>query len=61
MGKMRYAHSILVRKPEGKRPLGNLRHRQENNLVEIGFADVTGWGHGPVLAFCEYSNVFNIP
>jgi hypothetical protein len=32
MGEMRNAYSILVGKPEGKRPLGRLGHRWENDI-----------------------------
>ena len=32
MGERRGAHSILVGKPEGKRPLGRPRHRREDNI-----------------------------
>jgi hypothetical protein len=31
-GEKRNAHSVLVRKPEGKRSLGRTRHRLENNI-----------------------------
>jgi hypothetical protein len=40
MGEMRSAYKALVKKPEGKRPLGRSQHRQEDNtrmnLREIG-------------------------
>jgi hypothetical protein len=40
MGEKRNAYKVLVGKPEGKRPLGRLRHRLEDNikmdLREIG-------------------------
>jgi hypothetical protein len=32
MGEMKNANSILVGKPEGKRPLGRPRRRYENNI-----------------------------
>jgi hypothetical protein len=32
MGEKRSAYRILVRKPEGKRPLASPRHRQEDNI-----------------------------
>jgi hypothetical protein len=48
MGEVRNAYSILVEKPEGRRPLGRPRHRWEDNikmdLGEIGFRDVD-WIH----------------
>jgi hypothetical protein len=44
MGKVRGAYSILVGRPEGRRPLGRPRRRWEDNikmdLIEIGFGDV---------------------
>jgi hypothetical protein len=46
--RLRNTHKILVRKSEGKRPLGRLVHRWEVNirtdLREIGFKDVD-WIH----------------
>jgi hypothetical protein len=43
-GKVRGAYNILVGRPEGRRPLGRLRRRWEDNikmdLREIGFGDV---------------------
>jgi hypothetical protein len=40
-------HSMLVGKPEGKRPLGRPRHRWEDNikidLREVGGGLGTGW------------------
>jgi len=32
VGERRVAHRIQVEKPEGKRPLGRPRHRQEDNI-----------------------------
>ena len=32
MGERRGIYRVLVRKPEGRRPLGRLRHRWENNI-----------------------------
>jgi hypothetical protein len=32
MGERRGAYRILVKRPEGKRPLGRLRRRWENNI-----------------------------
>jgi hypothetical protein len=46
MGEARGAYITLVRKPDGRRPLGRPRHRWEDNikidLGEIGFGDVDG-------------------
>jgi hypothetical protein len=48
MGDMRNGYKILVRKPEGKRPLGRHKHRWEDNiridLMEIGW-EVVDWTH----------------
>jgi hypothetical protein len=48
MGEKRNAYSILVGKPEGKRPLASPRHRWEENirmdLREVGWEGV-GWMH----------------
>jgi hypothetical protein len=48
MKEVRGAYSILVGKPEERRPLGRPRRRWEDNikvdLEEIGFGDV-GWIH----------------
>jgi len=47
---MRNAYKILVRKPEGKRPFGRLRHRWEDNIRmdrrEIGWEPRTGTSGG---------------
>jgi hypothetical protein len=44
MAEVRGAYIILVGRPEGRRPMGRLRHRWEDNikvdLWEIGFGDV---------------------
>jgi hypothetical protein len=44
MGEVRSAYNILVRRPEGRRPLGRPRRRWEDNikmdLREIGFGDM---------------------
>jgi len=48
MGEMRNAYSILVVKPEEKRPLGRPRRRQEDNIItdlrEISL-EVVYWIH----------------
>jgi hypothetical protein len=48
MGEVRGAYNILVGRPEGRRQLGRLRRRWEDNIKmdikEIGFGDV-GWIH----------------
>jgi hypothetical protein len=44
MGEKRNAYSLLVRKPEGKRPLGRLKRTWVDNvrmdLGEVGWCDV---------------------
>jgi hypothetical protein len=48
MGEKRKAYRLLVRKPEGKRPLGRPRRRWIDNitvdLLEIGLGVVDGIG-----------------
>jgi hypothetical protein len=48
MGEVRGSYNILVGRPEGRRPLGRLRRRWEDNikmdLREIGLGDVD-WIH----------------
>jgi hypothetical protein len=48
MGDVRNAYNILIRKLEGKRPLGRPRHRLEDNngmeLREVGWEGVD-WIH----------------
>jgi hypothetical protein len=48
MGEVRGAYNILIRRPEGRRPLGKPRRRWEDkikmDLREIGFGDM-GWMH----------------
>jgi hypothetical protein len=56
---MKNAYNILVRNPEGKRPLGRSRHRWEDNirldLREIGCGqDASGSGQGSVAGSCEH-------
>jgi hypothetical protein len=46
------AYSILVGKPEGKRPLVRPRCRFEDNIR----LDSSGSGQGPVADTCEYGN-----
>jgi hypothetical protein len=43
MGEDRGVHSVLVGKPEGKRPLGRPRHRWEDN-IKMDLQEVVG-GH----------------
>jgi len=44
MGKRRGIYRVLVRKPEGKRPLGRHKHRWEDDirmdLQEVGCGDM---------------------
>jgi hypothetical protein len=45
MGEGRSTYRILVRRPEGRRPLGRPRHRWEDN-IKMDLQKV-GWGYGP--------------
>jgi hypothetical protein len=42
MGEKRTAYRILVGKPEGKRPLGRLRRRWDDN-IKMNLREI-GWG-----------------
>jgi hypothetical protein len=42
MGEKRNAYTVLVRQPEGKRPLGRSRRRWEDN-IRIDLREI-GWG-----------------
>jgi hypothetical protein len=61
MGEERKVYTVLVGKPEGKRPLGRPRSRWEDgirmDLREIGLGecglDLTVSGQGPVAGCCE--------
>jgi hypothetical protein len=44
MGEGRGAYRILVGRPEGRKPLGRLRRRWEDN-TKMDLQEV-GWGHG---------------
>ena len=44
MGEVRGAYSVLVGKPEGKRPLGRPRPRWDDN-IKVDLHEV-GWEHG---------------
>jgi hypothetical protein len=46
MEKRRGAYRVSVKKPEGRRPLGTLRHRWENN-IKMDLREV-GWGGGGI-------------
>jgi hypothetical protein len=43
MGIRRIACSILVKRPEGRKPLGKTRRKWEDN-IKMDFKDV-GWGY----------------
>jgi len=45
MGERRGVYRILVGKPEGKRPLGRLRRRWEDN-IKLDLQEVVCWGYG---------------
>jgi len=44
MGEERHAYRVLLRKPEGKRPLGTPKLRWEYN-IKMDLVEVV-WGHG---------------
>jgi hypothetical protein len=64
MGERRGVYRVLVGKPDGKRPLGRLGQRWEDNikkdLQEAGFGliglDRAGSGYGQVARTCECGN-----
>jgi hypothetical protein len=62
MGETRNTYKILVRKPEGNRPLGRPSYRWEDNirmdlkLVGAYGLDESGSGYGPVAGSCEHGN-----
>ena len=43
MGESRGVYRVLVRKPEGKRPLGRPRHRMEDKIKTFRKWDVGGY------------------
>ena len=54
-------YRVLVKNPDGKRPLGRPRHRWEENikmdLQEVGYGlDRAGSGKGQVAGTCECGN-----
>jgi hypothetical protein len=61
IGDRRGVYSVLVGKPEGKRPLGRPRHRWEDNIkvdlqeVGCGLGSV-GSGYGQVAGIYECGN-----
>jgi hypothetical protein len=61
-GKMRVADSILVGKPEGKRPLERPRLRWEDN-IRVGDCGLNASGSGQVQmeGYCEYDNEPSVP
>jgi hypothetical protein len=65
MGEMRNAYSVLVGKPEGKRPLGRPWHRWGHNKrmdlkVRCGL-DTSSSGQGPVVDYFEHANELQVP
>jgi hypothetical protein len=51
MGEERGVHRVLVGKPEGKRPLGRLKHRWEVN-IKMALPEVGG-GHGDRMELAQ--------
>jgi hypothetical protein len=54
MGARRCIYRVLLGKPEGKRPLGRLRHRWED-YIKMGLQK-GGWGAGQVVGTCKCGN-----
>ena len=68
MGKRRGVYTVLVGKPEGKRPLERPSRRWEDN-IKMDLREV-GWGHGldrsdsgkgQMAGFCECINELRVP
>ena len=60
MGERTGVYRVLVRKPEGKRPLGRPRHRWEDtikiDLQEVGFGGMDWIQLAQVVRSCECGN-----
>jgi hypothetical protein len=54
MGEERGVHRVLVGKPEGKRPLGRLRRRWEDN-INMDFQEIGG-GRGDWMELAQDRN-----
>jgi hypothetical protein len=54
IGEKSNACKLLVRKPEGKRPLGRPRHRRVDN-IRMDFGEV-GWGDVDWIGLAEDRN-----
>jgi len=65
MGERRGIYRVLVGKPEGKRPLGRLRRRWEDNikmdLQEVGCGDMDWIDPDHVVDTCECGNEPPVP
>jgi hypothetical protein len=57
MGERRKLYRVLVRKPEGKIPLGRLRRKWENG-IRMDLREDVEWVHlaQPVAGCCEYGS-----
>ena len=51
MKEMRGVHKVLVRKPEGKRPLGRPRRRWEDNIKM--YLEKVGRGYGDWMGLAQ--------
>jgi hypothetical protein len=56
----RGAYRVLVGKPEGKRPLGGLRHKWEEIGWRGAWTGLTWLGTGQVESSCEQSNELSV-
>ena len=59
IGKRRDAYRVMVRKPEGKRPLGRPRRRWEDN-TKMDLQEF-GWGHGVIWTGSGWRQCGNEP
>jgi len=55
MGEKGVAYGDLVRKPEGKRPLGRLRHRREDN-IKMDLQEVGWWARTSLILFMTWTS-----
>jgi hypothetical protein len=58
MGEKRNVYRLLVRKPEGKRPVGRPRHRWVDNIwMDLG---EVGWGDVDWIGLAQDRNIWRV-